>query len=207
VSIRRRGSALTLAGVLVVLAAGALDLAGAASLPISAYGLGPLFPALAGAVAGTIGTAVLALALAIADGLVNDRFRTGEDVTAVFIIAAFGVVAVAGALAVRRAAAASRRLEILAALAEVGGDHPPSETAQRLCDLAVPVFADGALMDVAVGDEVTRLAVGPIALFNLGAVVASVGLAVVFTISAIRNTRALYEAELLPTRPRFPTAA
>jgi archaetidylinositol phosphate synthase len=47
---------------------------------------------------------------------------------------------------------------------------------------------------------------GPMPIFNVGAVIASAGLAVVFTVSAIRNTRALYVAELLPARPRFPTA-
>ena len=43
-------------------------------------------------------------------------------------------------------------------------------------------------------------AVGPLALFDIGAAIASVGLAAVFVTSAVRNTRALYAAEPLPER-------
>lgn len=68
------------------------------------------------------------------------------------------VIGLGAAYVWRQTAAASRRYALLAELATVGGDHPPSETAQRLCDLMVPEFADMAALDVAVGDEVTRLA-------------------------------------------------
>lgn len=39
---------------------------------------------------------------------------------------------------------------------------------------------------------------GPLALFDIGGAIASVGLALVFVTSAVRNTRALYAAERLP---------
>ena len=42
----------------------------------------------------------------------------------------------------------------------------------------------------------------PIQLFDVGGVVALVGLAVVFVVSAVRNTRALYRAEPLPRAER-----
>ncbi|MGH9257853.1 MAG: CDP-alcohol phosphatidyltransferase family protein [Vicinamibacterales bacterium] len=45
---------------------------------------------------------------------------------------------------------------------------------------------------------------GSMRLFNVGAGVAIAGLAVVFLASAVRNTRALYAAERLPTHPGAP---
>jgi archaetidylinositol phosphate synthase len=43
---------------------------------------------------------------------------------------------------------------------------------------------------------------GPLALFDIGGAIASVGLALVFVTSAVRNTRALYAAERLPGTAR-----
>jgi len=53
-------------------------------------------------------------------------------------------------------------------------------------------------------------AVGPLTgvkLFDVGGIVAIVGLTVAFAAASIRNTRALYRAEPLPTRPRKSRAA
>jgi phosphatidylglycerophosphate synthase len=68
------------------------------------------------------------------------------------------------------------------------------------------LVAAGALR--AAYDPLLRIGdLAPMPMFNVGAVVASAGLVMVFIVSAIRNTRALYAAELLPRRPRAPTAA
>ena len=48
---------------------------------------------------------------------------------------------------------------------------------------------------------------GPVLLFDVGGIAAVVGLVVAFAVSAIRNTRALYRAEPLPTIDRDSRAA
>jgi phosphatidylglycerophosphate synthase len=44
---------------------------------------------------------------------------------------------------------------------------------------------------------VTPLGLAPVALFDLGGIIGAVGMLVVFVVSAVRNTRALYKAEPL----------
>jgi phosphatidylglycerophosphate synthase len=58
------------------------------------------------------------------------------------------------------------------------------------------VIAAGALW-VMSGGEVTVFGMGPYRLFDLGAVAASVGLAVAFVVNAVRNAVALYREETL----------
>ncbi|MBI3048618.1 MAG: CDP-alcohol phosphatidyltransferase family protein [Acidobacteria bacterium] len=61
------------------------------------------------------------------------------------------------------------------------------------------LLAIGALQ-AAIDPWVSLHLLGPIRLFDLGALVASAGLAVVFVVSAVRNTRALSVADPRPTR-------
>jgi phosphatidylglycerophosphate synthase len=59
------------------------------------------------------------------------------------------------------------------------------------------VVAAGAVK-AALNPSIFIGSVGPLALFDVGAAIASVGLVVVFKVSAVRNTRALHAAERLP---------
>lgn len=61
------------------------------------------------------------------------------------------------------------------------------------------LLAIGALR--AAGDPwVSFGGLGSIRLFDLGAAIAATGLAIVFAVSAVRNTQALYAADPLPAR-------
>ncbi len=64
------------------------------------------------------------------------------------------------------------------------------------------LLAAGALAAI-VQPQVRPFGLGPFQLFDVGGLIGSMGMAVVFLLSAARNTRALYLAEPLP--PRRPT--
>jgi phosphatidylglycerophosphate synthase len=68
------------------------------------------------------------------------------------------------------------------------------------------VIAAGAIR-AAYDPSVLGDSLGPIALFDVGAAIASAGLVVVFVASAVRNTRFLYSAERRPRRVDNCTAA
>ncbi len=63
------------------------------------------------------------------------------------------------------------------------------------------------VLKAAVSPVVDAPIVGPARLFDIGGAVALVGLAVVFVVSALRTTRALYRAEPLPQQEQTPRAA
>jgi hypothetical protein len=68
------------------------------------------------------------------------------------------------------------------------------------------LLAAGAVK-AAYGASVEIAGIGSMRLFDAGALVAIAGLAVAFTTSAARNTRALYLAEPTPRRTRVTKAA
>ena len=122
-----------------------------------------LAPFIVSTIAGPRETAFVggvAVVLAIVSGFWNDNFETGTYVLRASVVLVGSAISVLAASARERTTRDQARFALLADLAEVAdGRLTLDETADRVCELVVPEFADLCVIDVVHQDGLRRLAV------------------------------------------------
>ena len=122
-----------------------------------------LAPFIVSTIAGPRETAfvgAVAFLLAVASGFWNDNFETGAYYLRAAVVLVGSGISVLAASARRRTVRDQARFALLADLADVAdGRLTLDETADRVCALVVPGFADLCVIDVVHQDGLRRLAV------------------------------------------------
>jgi serine phosphatase RsbU (regulator of sigma subunit)/PAS domain-containing protein len=125
-----------------------------------AFVLPPLLLALSGSVRATTALALVALITAVASGGWNMQWGDAAHLARSAVVLLGGVIAVAAAVARRRALLDERRLELLNGIGAIAdGTLPLDQTLDRLTRLVVPTLADICIVDAITVDGMSRLAV------------------------------------------------
>lgn len=125
-----------------------------------AFVLAPLLVALTGSVSATATLAVLALVAAAASGGWNETWGDPGHAARSAVVLVGGVIAVAAAIARRRALLEAQRLELLDRIGGIAdGSLPLDRALERLTALIVPSLADICIIDAIGAEGTSRIAV------------------------------------------------
>jgi serine phosphatase RsbU (regulator of sigma subunit)/PAS domain-containing protein len=156
----RRAGAIIL-GLLIAGTLAAIDTTGQPhSIVIGTVVLAPFIVSTVAGPRETAFVGAVAFVLAVLSGLWNDNFETGAYYLRAAVVLVGAAISVLAASARERTSRDQARFALLSDLADVAdGRRTLDQTADRVCELIVPGFADLCVIDVAHQDGLRRLAV------------------------------------------------